>query len=837
MMPSWSNRLRISLLAALMVLAMLGVFGFLSSNSPAVAQGTLTNPTNVTAVSNAAGELTLTWQGGDNADSFLLIAVHLETIAYETETVAGGVAKTGTVTGLTGGANYLGIVVALQASADGLATQYGAARPVAVSEHLPADVEQLMCPIPGRTVSPRPVPTVRGDYDADDDGSIEVANLAQLDAMRYDRGGRGSPSDEDLVSYYGAFPNAVAGMGCPEEGCTGYELVADLDFDTNGNGRPDSGDAYWNDGVGWLPINYDSDLDGGGHTIANLYINRGQDDDVGLFGSTGNGEIRSVALTSTNVMGGNSVGGLVGLIRHGSVSDSCVAGVVSGGSSVGGLVGSDSGSISISDSYATGTVTGSGDNVGGLIGSGSGSISDSYATGTVTGSGNRVGGLIGSSSGSISDSYATGTVTGSGNRVGGLIGSGSGSISDSYATGTVTGNGYTVGGYGGDDYYDADLVTAISHTVGGLVGEGYSISISDSYATGAVTSSSSRVGGLVGYSYSSGYSSGSGSISDSYATGSVTGSSDTVGGLVGEGSINISDSYATGAVTGSGNRVGGLVGSGRNISDSYATGSVTGRGNNVGGLVGSGSASGSYATGAVTGSGDNVGGLVGSGSASGSYATGAVTGRGNNVGGLVGSGSGSIRWSYATGAVTSSGNNVGGLVGGLLGSSSTISGSYATGAVTSSGNNVGGLVGGLLGSRSTISGSYATGAVSGAFQVGGLAGSSSGDISYSYAVGRVSGSGAVGGLIGDNTGTVTDSYWDTVTSGQSHSDGGQGKTTSELQSPTGYSGIYTNWNADLDNADRDRNPMTGGDDPWDFGTSSQYPVLKYGGLNVAQQRR
>ena len=812
MMPSWSNRLRISLLAALLVLVAAGVFGFLSGDSPALAQGTLTNPTNVTAVSNAAGELTLIWQGGDNADSFLLIAVHLETIAYETEVVAGGVAKTGTVTGLTGGANYLGIVVALQASADGLATQYGAARPVAVSEHLPADVEQLMCPIPGRTVSPRPVPTVRGDYDADDDGSIEVANLAQLDAMRYDRGGRGSPSDEDLVSYYGAFPNAVAGMGCPEEGCTGYELVADLDFDTNGNGRPDSGDAYWNDGVGWLPINYDSDLDGGGHTIANLYINRGQDDDVGLFGSTGNGEIRSVALTSTNVMGGNSVGGLVGLIRHGSVSDSCVAGVVSGGSSVGGLVGSDSGSIS--DSYATGTVTGSGDNVGGLIGSGSGSISDSYATGTVTGSGNRVGGLIGSSSGSISDSYATGTVTGSGNRVGGLIGSGSGSISDSYATGTVTGNGYTVGGYGGDDYYDADLVTAISHTVGGLVGEGYSISISDSYATGAVTSSSSRVGGLVGGLIGSG----SGSISDSYATGSVTGSS-RVGGLVGYssgfGSGSISDSYATGSVTGSSDTVGGLVGEGSiNISDSYATGSVTGRGNNVGGLVGSGSGliRWSYATGAVTSSGNNVGGLVGGllgsrSTISGSYATGAVTSSGNNVGGLVGSGSVSIRWSYATGAVTSSGNNVGG------------------------------LVGGLLGSRSTISGSYATGAVSGAFQVGGLAGSSSGDISYSYAVGRVSGSGAVGGLIGDNTGTVTDSYWDTVTSGQSHSDGGQGKTTSELQSPTGYSGIYANWNADLDNADRDRNPMTGGDDPWDFGTSSQYPVLKYGGLNVAQQRR
>ena len=133
MMPAWSNRLRISLLAALMVLAMLGVFGFLSSNSAAVAQGTLTAPTNVTAVSNAAGELTLAWEGGDNVDSYLLIAVNLQDTAdYKTATVLGDAAKTGTVTGLTGGANYLGIVVALQATADGLATQYGVAAPIPV---------------------------------------------------------------------------------------------------------------------------------------------------------------------------------------------------------------------------------------------------------------------------------------------------------------------------------------------------------------------------------------------------------------------------------------------------------------------------------------------------------------------------------------------------------------------------------------------------------------------------------------------------------------------------------------------------------------------------------
>ncbi len=52
MMPAWSNRLRINPLAALLVLVAAGVFGFLSGTSPAVAQGTLTTATNVTAVFN-----------------------------------------------------------------------------------------------------------------------------------------------------------------------------------------------------------------------------------------------------------------------------------------------------------------------------------------------------------------------------------------------------------------------------------------------------------------------------------------------------------------------------------------------------------------------------------------------------------------------------------------------------------------------------------------------------------------------------------------------------------------------------------------------------------------
>ena len=196
-----------------------------------------------------------------------------------------------------------------------------------------------------------------------------------------------------------------------------------------------------------------------------------------------------------------------------------------------------------------------------------------------------------------------------------------------------------------------------------------------------------------------------------------------------------------------------------------------------------------------------------------------MTGEGD-VGGLVGSlghDDSSISGSYAMGTVAGSGDNVGGLVGSLGHDDSSISGSYATGAVTGSGDNVGGLVGSLGYGDSSISGSYATGAVTGEFSVGGLVGvigANEGKISASYATGYVSGTAAIGGLVGSSTGTTTNSYWDTETSGQLYSDGGSGKTTAELQSPTGYTGIYAAWDD------------TKAGDVWDFGDGSQYPALK-----------
>ncbi len=202
-----------------------------------------------------------------------------------------------------------------------------------------------------------------------------------------------------------------------------------------------------------------------------------------------------------------------------------------------------------------------------------------------------------------------------------------------------------------------------------------------------------------------------------------------------------------------------------------------------------------------------------------------VTGR-DEVGGLVGGTEGTITGSYATSGVSSSGGRVGGLVGGTEG---TITGSYATGRVSSPGNTVGGLAGY---NRETITASYATGGVSSSGNtVGGLVGLNNGTITASYATGRVGGASTIGGLVGHNNVTITASYFDTDTSGLSAAtgnnadSGGAGKATGELQMPTGYSGIYAAWNVDLDDADGDGDPATGGDDPWDFGEEDEYPAL------------
>ena len=195
------------------------------------------------------------------------------------------------------------------------------------------------------SASQRFVVTVGNDYDADADGLIGVSNLAQLDAMRYDLDGNGYAGT--VAAYAAAFPSPLDRMGCGVDGCSGYELLADLDFDTDGDGAVDSDDDYWNDGDGWEPIGWDSTyeyarffnatFDGNEHTLSNLFTaGRGFS---GLFGRIGlDGGVDDLTLADVNVTGTEAAGALVGE-NQGLLSGIQSSGQVSGELHVGGLVG------------------------------------------------------------------------------------------------------------------------------------------------------------------------------------------------------------------------------------------------------------------------------------------------------------------------------------------------------------------------------------------------------------------------------------------------------------------------------------------------------------------
>ena len=86
-------------------------------------------------------------------------------------------------------------------------------------------------------------------YDTDNDGAgnglIDISNLAQLNAMRWDLDGDGAVDNAaNAAAYAAAFPARKPALGCPDTAdadtnpgpCLGYELKANLDFDTNGDG-------------------------------------------------------------------------------------------------------------------------------------------------------------------------------------------------------------------------------------------------------------------------------------------------------------------------------------------------------------------------------------------------------------------------------------------------------------------------------------------------------------------------------------------------------------------------------------------------------------------------
>ena len=229
-----------------------------------------------------------------------------------------------------------------------------------------------------------------------------------------------------------------------------YVLLNDLDSTTAG--YADLASVTANGGQGWQPIGtalFDvSDRDapyirvdpftgvfeGQGFEIRDLFINRPDEQAVGLFRAVDEGGvIANVGMANVTVTGGTGVGGLVGVTANqGTVTKAYSTGIVIGHTTVGGLVGSNAYEGSVTNSYSECSVSGD-IVVGGLVGHNRGTVSNSYATGTATGE-MGVGGLVGLTltGSSVMNSYATGAVTCDW-LVGGLVGGNDGgSVSNSF---------------------------------------------------------------------------------------------------------------------------------------------------------------------------------------------------------------------------------------------------------------------------------------------------------------------------------------------------------------------------------------------------------------------
>jgi len=230
------------------------------------------------------------------------------------------------------------------------------------------------------------------------------------------------------------------------------------DLDSVTGGYTELASVTANGGRGWEPIGTPDDgftgsFNGQGYEIRDLFINRADEDYVGLFAHISwiryidnVGVVENVGLVNAEVSGSAEVGTLVGH-NAGSVNNSYSSGSVTGDSRVGGLVGWNQ--ATLSNSYSDCSVTGS-TRVGGLTGDNwyyRGVLSNSYSTGSVTGD-SRVGGLVGINYyGSVTNSYSIGSVSGS-SQAGGLVGYNKGTVSNSFWDIQTSGQSTSDGGTG-----------------------------------------------------------------------------------------------------------------------------------------------------------------------------------------------------------------------------------------------------------------------------------------------------------------------------------------------------------------------------------------------------
>lgn len=263
-----------------------------------------------------------------------------------------------------------------------------------------------------------------------------------------------------------------------------YNLTADLDRNSAGYDELVDTEKGW-DPIGTQGLRFNGTFDGNNHTISDLYINRSNEDNLGVFGHVGDNEdqttINNTCIENATVTGERAVGTLIGRVTGNQdtlIEKSCaVNSSVNGTGAVGGLIGSHNSwretqggtdNPVLNQSFADVNVTDrenvdNPDKFGGLVGcSQKGQIEDSYALGNVTveNGGERIGGLAGCIDyrGIIKNSYSTGNVIAPGSDpVGALVGNiegrggNAGEVIYSYSNEETSGQTDLVGAVGDGD--------------------------------------------------------------------------------------------------------------------------------------------------------------------------------------------------------------------------------------------------------------------------------------------------------------------------------------------------------------------------------------------------
>ena len=521
-------------------------------------------------------------------------------------------------------------------------------------------------------------------------------------------------------------------------------------------------------------------FDGNGRTISRLTITGGSY--LGLFGHLWlRGQVRNLGVVDVNIVGSIYVGGLAGcnslsgritacystgtvsgtgwdvggLVGYnvGSVTYCHSSASVSGASSVGGLVGENVGGGHIATSYSSGSASGT-EYVGGLVGLndrgkvdyfGPAAVAQCYSTSIVHGS-EGVGGLVGCNAAFVANCWSSGEVSATGNDVGGLVGvntgeSRSGIVSDSFWDSEASGQAKSDGGTGKTTSEMQDPNTFMA---AGWDFVGQPDGPDDIWAVPDGGGYPILWWQLLAWPELPRFSGGSGNSDDPYLI-STPEQLNRIGcnprlmschfRLVADLDLTGLEFYPIGNSTfefywtGDSRCYEGVF-----DGNAHTISHLTVMGKDHVGLFG------------VLGSGAEVKdfGLVDVN----------IAGSGQYVGGLAGSNRGTLSRCYSTGVVNGT-YEVGGLVG----------------------ENVGG----------TVTHCYSAAEVAGGNTVGGLVGSNWGPVTQCYSSGAVSGPEWVGGLVGyDHDHRATDCFWDTQTSGQRISDGGTGKTTTEMQTPSTF---------------------------------------------------